>query len=102
MIDIEQIMKNPEHRAAAGKIARRTLLIYLLTLFVVLYHSGVSGGILGGILFLAVGGVLVPLTISFPSFLAQLKRPKLKWVIIAVEMLTTVAITRALFIGIFG
>ncbi|USD36212.1 MULTISPECIES: hypothetical protein [Ferrimonas] len=102
MTNIEELMRDPDNRAAASKTTRRSMFVFIATLLVMLYFSGTTSGIIGGVLFLAIGLFLIPLSIAVPSFMLQRQRPKLKWLFMALDVIATVVVTRALYLGIFG
>ncbi|TKB46800.1 hypothetical protein FCL40_17245 [Ferrimonas sediminicola] len=102
MTPIEELLKDPEQRAAATKTSRRVMFTFIAIFLVMIYGSGVPSGILGGLLFLAVGLLLVPLTVAVPSFMLQKRHPGLKWAILLLDTLANIAITRALYLGLFG
>ncbi|BDY05630.1 MULTISPECIES: hypothetical protein [unclassified Ferrimonas] len=102
MTPIEELLQDPEQRTAATKTSRRVMFTFIAIFLVLIYGSGVPSGILGGLLFLALGLVMLPLTVAVPSFILQKRHPALKWAIIVLDTMANIAITRALYLGLFG
>lgn len=100
MTDIQNLLNDPEHKTLAGKLARKTMFVFIGAWLVMVLTAGLDAGILAGIVFLAIGCVMMPIAVTVPSFVLQVKHPQRRTLINFLDVLATLMITRALYMSL--
>ena len=91
-----------DYDTAAASASKATISYFFLTFIYMVYFSGVSPGWIGGALFLLIGIFAVSLIIAFPLFYVRTKFKKIGLVIIIVEIVLTIFLTRSVYLWAFS
>ncbi|MEP7150096.1 MAG: hypothetical protein ABI856_00145 [Nitrospira sp.] len=71
MANLNEIAAHPNYDAAASSASKATIFVFMATFGYLVFFSGISPGVIGGVAFFFIGIFAVSLLISMPVFLLR-------------------------------
>ena len=102
MTELEEIVKKPGYDRAAAGASRNTIFVFAATFAYLVIFSGTSPRLFSGVIFFVVGMLLVSLLIAMPLFLMKSRFPQLAFPAVMLDVVVTVALTRAVYLWVFS
>jgi hypothetical protein len=102
MPKLDDIARDPTYDARASQASKNTIFVFAATFAYMLFFSGVSPGVTGGLVFFTVGIFAVSLLIAMPLFLLRLKFPSLGIFLSIIDAICTLWVTREVYLWMFA